>query len=232
MPSVFKQTGFDRSLAAMFMAGSLIFLATVGHAPYPLSWGVKTFPIACLFLLAILRFPGRAGWLMGGGLLLSGIGDILLELPRTPMLFQAGMGAFILAHLCYFTHFIRQPALLPARGLFMGLLGLSVFSIGLFLYPRLGNMALPILVYLAVIFVMALSTFLGKANHWVSMAGAVVFVISDTLIAVNMFVAPVPASGFLVMGTYYLAQAMLTAGVWMALKRQLGPGGPRIFQHR
>ena len=91
----------------------------------------------------------------------------------------------------------------------------AAVAMGLFLYPRLGGMTLPILVYMSVIFAMALSTFLGLHNHWLSMAGAVLFMISDALIAVNLFVFPVPAAGGWIMVTYYLAQGMLTAGVWL-----------------
>lgn len=225
MGSAGALTRLDRGLAAVFMTTSLVFLVTIGHTPYPLSWLVKTLPIICLALFALLRLPGRAGRLLGAGLLLSGAGDILLELPRTPVLFQAGMGAFILAHLCYTSHFIRPPAWMPLRGLFMGLLCLGAALLGLFIYPRLAGMALPILAYLSVILAMALSTFLGRDNHWLSMAGAVLFVISDALIAVNMFVSPVPAASFWIMATYYPAQAMLTAGVWMAVSRQIDRPG-------
>lgn len=177
--------GADRMMITGFVLGTLVFLATIGHTPYFLSWVVKTLPIACLALVAFRHFPGRAGWGMGLGFVFSGIGDILLELPRTAILFQAGMGAFIV-----------------------------------FLFPRLGDMALPILVYFSVILAMAVSTCLGRDNHWTAMAGAFLFILSDSLIALNMFVFPVPASDFWIMVTYYPAQALLAAGVWYSIGRQ------------
>lgn len=220
MESDDRLSGLDRGLVAGFFPGCLVFLATVGYAPYPLSWAVKTLPIVCLSLLAFRRFPGRTGWFMGLGFALSGAGDLLLELPRTPLRFQAGMGAFILAHLCYIANFLQKPSWRRDRAFFTGSVLCGAVAYGLFLFPHLGGMAAPILVYFGVILIMVLSTALGRNSHWVSMTGAVLFILSDALIALNMFVVPVPASGFWIMATYFSAQALLAAGVWMALNRQ------------
>ena len=207
--------GLDRGLIAGFFLGCLVFLATIGYTPYPLSWAVKTLPIVCLALLAFRRFPGRAGWLMGMGFVMSGLGDVLLELPRTPLRFQAGMGAFIFAHLCYTANFLRHFSWRPDRAVFMGAVLCGAAAYGGFLFSYLGAMAVPILVYFGIILIMALSTALSRDSHWIAMAGAALFVLSDGLIALNMFVTPVPASDVWIMVTYYSAQALLNAGVWM-----------------
>jgi len=63
-----------------------------------------------------------------------------------------------------------------------------------------------------VILAMGVSTCLGFYTNGIIIAGAVLFIISDALIAYPMFVAPITHSSFWVMFTYYAAQALLTYG--------------------
>lgn len=205
-------------LIAVFFLFSAGFLASLGFRPYPLSWLVKTIPIACLALFALTRLSGPARWAMASGFSFSAVGDILLELPA-PGLFQAGMGAFILAHIAYITWFVRHPRLTPGRGLAMA--GMVAFTLGIafFLYPKLGEMVLPIMVYLLVILAMGIAACLGRVNNLWVMGGAALFILSDSLIAFNMFAGPLPNSSFWVMLTYYLAQALLAIGVSLSQKR-------------
>ena len=88
------------------------------------------------------------------------------------------------------------------------------------LFPHLGDMLTPVAAYLFIILVMGISAALGAANHALVIAGALLFILSDSLIAMNRFLTPVPLSGFLIMMTYYLAQFSITFG---SLKQ--GPGG-------
>ncbi len=204
-----EKNWLNRFLIAGFIVFSTVFLAFTNSESYTLSWLVKTFPIACLALFAFLNMPGKR--LIGAGLVFSGIGDILLELP-VEGLFEAGMGAFILAHLCYIFLFLRKPRLTLMRALVMG--GMALFTLGFSakLYPALGPMKVPIFVYLGVILAMGVSACLGLYTNGIIITGAVLFIISDTLIAYPMFIAPIAHSSFWVMFTYYAAQALLTYG--------------------
>ena len=202
----------SRLLVAGFIVFSFIFIASLGLRPYPLSWIIKTIPIICLALWVLLNIKGKAGLLLGIGLICSGAGDILLELP-VKGLFEAGMGAFILAHLFYIVLFIRHPGFSIIRVLLMATMAVSTLCFAYYLYPRLGSMMVPIYVYLCVILCMGVSACLGRDNHWLIILGAGLFILSDALIAYNMFATPISHSSFWVMSTYYGAQAMLTAGV-------------------
>ena len=44
-------------------------------------------------------------------------------------------------------------------------------------------------------------------------AGAILFILSDSLIALNKFAMPIPAAGFLIMSTYTVGQWMLANGI-------------------
>ena len=78
--------------------------------------------------------------------------------------------------------------------------------------PSLKEMALPVYVYLAVITTMCIfAAFRASANKLV-LYGALFFIASDSMIAINKFLTPVPASDYLIMITYYLAQFLIVYG--------------------
>lgn len=204
-----RKNWFNRFLITGFIVFSTAFLAFMNSEPHTLSWLVKTLPIVCLAFFAFLNMQGKR--LLGVGLVFSGIGDVLLELP-VEGLFEAGMGAFILAHFCYISLFLRKPRLTLMRALVMGSMALFTLGFSVKLYPALGPMKIPIFVYLGVILAMGVSACLGLYTNGIIIAGAVLFIISDALIAYPMFVAPIDHSSFWVMFTYYAAQALLTYG--------------------
>ena len=86
------------------------------------------------------------------------------------------------------------------------------------LYPGLGGMLIPVMVYAIVLLTMG--TWAHKrrgatANasfRYVS-AGVILFVISDSLIAVNKFAFEVPGERLLVMSTYIAAQFLIVQGL-------------------
>jgi uncharacterized membrane protein YhhN len=86
------------------------------------------------------------------------------------------------------------------------------FLIGFVMIPNLGNMLVPVVTYLLVIVAMGVLAALSGVNHWLVVAGACLFIASDSLIAVNRFIAPVPNSSLLIMVTYYPAQLLITTG--------------------
>jgi uncharacterized membrane protein YhhN len=201
----------NRILYAVFLAFALLFLATMHMSPYPLDYLIKTIPIVCLALLAFSGIPGIKGILIGVGLLFSGCGDILLHIDGEAY-FVYGLGSFLMAHLFYIAALIRQPALIRARR--PVLLAIVVYGVmmGVLLFPHLGDMLIPVAAYLFIILVMGVSAALGTANHTLVIAGALLFILSDSLIAINRFLTPVPLSDYLIMITYYLAQGFITLG--------------------
>jgi len=204
---------FNLVLILCFTGFSMAFLFLLDSRPYGASWLVKTIPIACLALFAFKNFTGVRAWLMTLGFSFSALGDVLLELPHQG-LFQAGMGAFILAHISYTALFMRKPGLVLSRGIVMTGMIAAVLTFGFFLFPKLGDMVIPILVYLVVILLMGISACAGRENNGLIIAGAGLFILSDSLIAYTMFAAPIPFSSFWVMTTYYAAQALLASGVY------------------
>lgn len=183
-----------------------------------LGWFAKPAATLALFLFALTRPPlpaPRYRGLIGAGLLCSLVGDVLLMVPGD--LFLAGLLAFLAAHICYLTAFRTHGG---GRGPLMLAVPLLVVGTGVLsaLWPKLGAMRVPVLLYVAVILAMCWSA----AERWwttrapgsgVALAGAVLFLVSDTLLAINRFHTPLPAASWLVLGTYYPAQLLIAGSV-------------------
>jgi alkenylglycerophosphocholine hydrolase len=166
---------------------------------------VKPVPVLCLAVMVLSARARPAGALIGAGLLCSSLGDALLELPGR---FLPGLGAFLLAHLCYVAAFVSdERRLRPWRALPFAAYGLGVFRL---LAPGLGGMAMPVAVYAAAICGMmwraAARIGSSRAGAGLALAGAVSFAVSDTLIALDRFRAAIPGARWPIMILYWLGQ--------------------------
>lgn len=170
-------------------------------------------------------FQGAMLW-FALGLLFSLAGDIFLMLPKEQ--FIAGLVAFLLAHIAYVVGFNLIPPPLNLASL-MVLLVVALPAVQIFRRIRFGlqqrgreKLQLPVLVYSLVISLMlisALLTLVQPDELWLpgaallAAAGALLFFLSDTLLAWNKFVAALPGGRALVHMTYHLGQYALILGV-------------------
>ena len=86
------------------------------------------------------------------------------------------------------------------------------------LYPTLGDLKFPVVVYALVLVVMALNGLfrLGRTNtisFWLVFVGAMFFMVSDSVLAINKFLTPLPYAGLLIMSTYISAQFLIIEGL-------------------
>ncbi|WKE64237.1 lysoplasmalogenase [Gallaecimonas kandeliae] len=173
-----------------------------------------TKPGAMLALLALAWQLGALGspygrWLLAG-LALSTVGDIFLMLPKER--FIAGLSAFLLAHLCYVAAF--WPGLGAPHWPWLALLVLAAAPVAWLLWPGLGVLKGPVVGYMAAIVAMAWlagERYLGEPNVGTALAaaGALVFMLSDSLLALDRFRRPFKGAQLLVMATYFSAQYLL-----------------------
>lgn len=186
---------------------------------------VYTFKPLTLVLLLLMAFlapgPAPAAYrlLIAAGLVFSLGGDVLLMLPSKP--FVPGLVSFLVAQLFYTAAFVTGsgfrlslPVALPCAVYFVVLLRI--------LLPHAGRMKLPITLYGLAIVTMVWQA----AERWAAVpatgallaaAGAVLFAISDSGLAINRFVRPFRASQAVVLGTYFVAQLLITLSVWYPL---------------
>lgn len=146
-------------------------------------------------------------------------GDILLLfVDQNPNFFMFGLVAFLIAHIMYIMVYTKH--LNKTRRPFLFIMILLIYAIGLFylLKDGLGNMLIPVVVYMVIILTMTTTAYLRKGkvsiqNYNIVLLGAVLFLISDSLLALNMFYKPIPFANFMIMLTYALAQFFIVFGI-------------------
>lgn len=195
------------ALFSLGLAAAVAYFAGLWLGGPALRLAAKPVPALALALWVALRNRELAGSATTAGLLLSALGDVLLERG----LFVPGLLAFLAAHLAYAVAFTAgRPRLLPLRALPFLAFGVTVF---LLLRQGLGALAVPVGVYVAVICTMmwrAAARVGGPAGpaaaQWLGVAGALAFAASDTLIAVDRFAAPIAGVSVPIMLLYWLGQ--------------------------
>jgi uncharacterized membrane protein YhhN len=149
------------------------------------------------------------------GLIFSLLGDVALMLPEK--WFTAGLVAFLAAQVSYILAFKPLPGhpISPATFLPFVLFGLLMFFL---LAPKLGPMKLPVFIYIAAITLMAgfaAARFIdrGGTKPLLAFVGAVLFLISDSVLAYDRFARKVPGARVIILGTYFPAQLLIALSV-------------------
>jgi len=181
---------------------------------------VLLMPLLGIYLLgAIYRLrPVIFRNLLLAALFFSWTGDMLLLQDR---LFLPGLGSFLLAHLAYIGFFLKvrytNHPLPLCKYPFIFLTEIIVLAFLFFMFPYLGSMRVPVIIYaIAISFTLLCAMHAFRLQEqpmgWYCIAGAVLFICSDAAIAVQHFYRSFPAAGVFIMATYGLAQWGLTTG--------------------
>ena len=158
-----------------------------------------------------------------GALTFSLLGDILLLWEN---LFIYGIGAFLLAQVCYIIAFrVAQKApesLLNVNFVKTFIINLPIYFIAALVFyminPNLGVLKTPVIIYIIVVISMVTTARdrykkCNPASFWQVFIGALLFFFSDACIALNKFYQPFPDAGIIIMGTYAIAQLMIVMGI-------------------
>jgi uncharacterized membrane protein YhhN len=203
----------------------------IAAAPWALDqpWLAFVFkPLTTILIVvhAALRGPGEPETRRRvlAGLVLSLVGDIALLWPHRG--FLPGLVAFLLAHLCYLRAFTRRHRLArPVEpAVFYCLVGALILGLMWTELPL--PLRWPVLAYVVCLIGMAAQTATlwrsGQPRGAILALGGALFVVSDTLLALNRFVTPVPLSSLAILGTYWAAQWCIAS--WLAPRGTVPPG--------
>jgi uncharacterized membrane protein YhhN len=204
-----------RPLLYISAATSSFYLLTQRWQPFPGSALEKGCAVGALAVLAFgARGSRRDAGVLALGLAFSTAGDVLLDLD--PRLFAFGLGAFLLTHLTYICLFARnrtrERRLDPAHLAAVLLVVLSSAALSVWIVPSTGALAVPVVLYICALTAMVSTAILARFRQpWVAV-GAILFLISDALLAIHKFKTPVPLRDYLVWTTYYLGQCGIALG--------------------
>ncbi len=188
-----------------------------------LHWVCKPLTTA-LILGMVLRTepavsPRYRRW-MAAGMVCSLAGDVFLMLPQDA--FVAGLVSFLLAHLCFIVALLGDSRFAERPWGMLACVAYGAFNLWA-LWPSLPDaLHVPVVVYVLVLSGMGGQAVVRANRHardalagsaqW-SMAGALLFMLSDTLLAWDRFRFVIPLSGLWVLATYYAALWCLARSV-------------------
>ncbi len=152
-------------------------------------------------------------------LVFSLLGDVLLLfVDQSEHFFTFGLVAFLTAHVMYILLFLKHRHTKNSLFGFIALLLIYGASLFYFLKDGLGVMLIPVAVYMIAILSMATTAYLRKnkvnmRSYRLVFLGALCFMVSDSILALNKFYQPIPWSNISIMVTYALAQYLIIIGI-------------------
>ncbi len=175
-------------------------------------------PLTMVFIL-LIAILGQATlpfykYMIITGLVFSLAGDVFLMLPADR--FVAGLVAFLIAHLFYIAAFASEISVLIWWPLVPAVIyGIVIYTV---LAPSLGKLKLPVLIYVGGILIMTWLAWerwsqTGQSGALLASVGAVLFVISDTILAINRFRGAFKPARALNLTTYFAAQWLIASSV-------------------
>jgi uncharacterized membrane protein YhhN len=212
-------------LVQTVLIGSIVFAAVLAIRAYYLEadrrWQVYAFkPLATLLVLALaFSMPAQLPayrWAVVGGLAFSTAGDIFLMLPRDRIV--AGLVSFLVAHLFYLYAFSIGVGLDAASSFWLpyAVVGGAVAAV-------IWRGLLPGLRVAAIVYMLVITAMAGQAaGRWqilggdaalAAALGAALFVVSDSILAINRFHVQVRAERLLTLATYWAAQTLIALSI-------------------
>ena len=224
-------------MALLLQSGALsTATAELGLRDWHLFFKPATMVIAIIFIalsLVKLKTNGQKTLKRHQTLLLTAIvfslgGDVCLMLEG---LFIPGLVSFLLAHVCYIALFKLDAPWFADRTALVIIAGIGL---GMYAFLWSGGLPaalrLPVAAYVTVIALMAAQAWgryrtLNDSDALLVAIGASFFMLSDSVLAINRFVQPLPWAAVAVLATYYAAQALIIQGSLSRATAQVSDSG-------
>ena len=209
------------TLLAISLLTAIGYQMIESHPADTLRTILKTISVSALAPLPLLSLgagPAPALATLAVALAFGSLGDFFLSLKNDAIYFKRGLIAFLVGHLFYLG--VMVPHLGTPSTLQLAGMAVLLFISGgtcVWLTPKLGAYKVPVWAYMGVISAMAFAA-LTMPNPLTGL-GALLFVFSDAIIAINRFARPVPYRGPIVWITYYVGQWLLGISLLLTLVR-------------
>jgi len=172
------------------------------------------------FLSATWKFENGLMKIIARALSFSWLGDVVLMFESfNKNIFLIGLVSFLFAHLIYINFFsiVRAGEKIKLKTGLILLVVVYYSGLIFLLFNDLHEMKIPVLVYgivISVMFLLALHMLFikNKEAGKMMMLGALLFVASDSILAINKFYESFEFAGIAIMLTYGIAQLLITLG--------------------
>jgi len=211
--------------AALFITVSLLDILGIVLDKYYLRFFFKPLILPTILLMYTLVRIEKNKWYVAA-LIFSFLGDTFL-LFDGKQYFMLGLGAFLLAHLCFIKVVLQKIGKASLNKMLLSFVIFFGFLLGLlfFLEGRLGAMQIPVVIYGLVITsfgALSFANYLQNKNKaaLILLIGTLIFISSDTMLAFNKFYAPDELLNFMVMLSYIVAQYLIFRAIVLRERRQ------------
>jgi len=213
-----------RSLSTIYFSIGIIFIAL---ETIQATWPAIIVKALIMPVLALLYFRLVRSQMNGfhrmiiSAFIFSWFGDVTLQLQQlNDLYFMIGLSCFLASQVFYLTAFFATTGknVLFFRKIYL-ILTVLIYGILLlyFLYDGLGDMRIPVIIYAVLILTMLTAALnrqekVNRQSFILVMIGAVLFVLSDSMIAINKFGHPFLLARVGIMTTYITAQYLIAIG--------------------
>ncbi|MFL0583161.1 lysoplasmalogenase [Solibacillus silvestris] len=200
-------------LILLFFGLSLYYVFFFETIDSSLKMVFKLLPMIFLLVLAFLtkvHVKSPYYWLISIGLIFCAVGDYTLQW------FIIGLSFFLVGHIFYIFAFrsTNQKNTPLYVKIFLALYGavMMFWIAGSLLQKGDTVLAVAVIAYILVILTMGWTSF--RTGSKFAVIGAILFIMSDSVLAINRFMFDVPYSHILIMSTYYGAQFFLMLSIF------------------
>ncbi len=205
----------------------LIFsYASIGNL---LAWGLnkqkwviftKPFLMPVLAIYYVLNCED-ASLILIIALLFAFLGDVFLIWPEKKIFFTLGLAGFLIMQALYIFFIVSRQLDFINYSLLQMFSSIVFLFVGALIYFKLYNhlkeMKIPVLFYILAIITVTFFSFLNMAGNFnksnlIQFLGAILYVISDTVLAFDSFKKPIRLANVWIMATYIIAQLFLFVG--------------------
>lgn len=214
-----------RIILTVFVIVSLGEVASRMASLETLQWICKPMIMLSLGGYYLLQTRNRSAVVLLA-ILFSLVGDVALIFESiNPRYFMGGLLAFMIAHIAYIMAYRKhryEPQEEGVQGIqkirFAFPIILAGSGLVVILYPTLGALRLPVIVYAFVLVLMVLNALFrygrtSARSFWMVFGGAILFMISDSILALDKFLTPISHAGIMIMVSYATAQFLLVQGL-------------------
>lgn len=153
------------------------------------------------------------------------MGDVFLLENTSLYFFPVGFFAFFMANIFYSMVLYRSANLDINKSYpFLAVSAIYLFAIFYLMYDKLDSYFVPVLIYMFAVLNMIQAAFLRYkvVNHYsflLVFIGALLFLLSESILALHMFYEPFPYKNFLIMFFYGLSQLLIILGILAEQKK-------------
>ncbi|WXL25381.1 lysoplasmalogenase [Ectopseudomonas mendocina] len=191
----------------------IAYILMIPMQPYPFSWLLKMLPMWIFAGLMWRAFPGAAGRWLALGYLAASAGDFFLDYGNRDGLFRQALISFLVNQLAFIVAFLLLSRGRNWRWLWSVPVIAYSLLLAVWMVPAAKGLEIAVGVYLACLLGMALCAARIENKPGPLWAGAILFVLADSLIGFNKFVQPFDHAVLVIVSCYFTGQSLIAWGL-------------------